>query len=109
VTQPVNPDRTSAAAPNRERAATRQPGTRDAAGASAAPRSESGDTVHLAAGVMPSKDILAARASGQISTMEDAARLASRLSQQMRDEPSAALLAFGATRGVAVRSLLVTA
>jgi hypothetical protein len=58
---------------------------------------------------MPSKDILAARASAQISTMEDAARLASRLSQQLRDDPSAALLAFGAARGVAVRSLLVTA
>jgi hypothetical protein len=65
--------------------------------------------VRLAPGAAALKDILATRPSGGVATPEDAARLASRVSRQLRDDPSGALQAFAATQGAAVRSFLATA
>jgi hypothetical protein len=83
--------------------------SRDAATGGGAGQEAPVDTVHLAQGAAASRDVAAARPSGQIRTAEDAARLASRISDGLRRDPSAALLAFGATRGAAVQSLLAKA
>ncbi len=109
MTQPVSPDRTSTPPQDRGRAPARQPASRDAAGGGALPSTALGDTVRLAQGAVTLTDILAARPSGQIKSPEDAARLASRVSEQLRQDPSGALLAFGATRDTTAQSLLATA
>jgi hypothetical protein len=107
VTQPVSPDhRTGTPIQDRGRAPGRQPANGEAG---VAPGTTAADGVRLTEGAAALRDVLATRPSGHVRTAEAAAGLATRVSEQLRQDPAAALLAFGAARGATVRSLLATA
>jgi hypothetical protein len=110
VTQPIQPDRTTASIPDRERpTAARGSAARPAPSGEAAATPSGTDTAEIGQASALLRNAAAPTASGAVGSADEARALAGRIAEALRGNASHAVQAYAGINADAVQALLAKA